>query len=45
MLIFHRVDKKMVKKARQQEKQGTAPNSQTFQTQESSFQQKKKDIW
>lgn len=26
-----RVDKKMVKKARQQEKQGTAPNSQTFQ--------------
>merc|ERR1712241_899744 len=26
-----RVDKKMVKKARQQEKQGTAPNNQTFQ--------------
>ena len=31
MLVFRRVDKKMVKKARQQEKQGTAPNSQTFQ--------------
>ena len=31
LIFFHRVDKKMVKKARQQEKQGTAPNSQTFQ--------------
>ena len=30
-LLCHRVDKKMVKKARQQEKQGTAPNNQTFQ--------------
>ena len=31
VILCHRVDKKMVKKARQQEKQGTAPNSQTFQ--------------